>query len=92
MNNNTNSTYLTNEKEIINYMAFNHDFKCFVLATNFGFKIFKTQPFEQVINRHIPGGCNFVESFFGTNIMAFIGTGECSSYPKNKLIFWNDYS
>lgn len=24
--------------------------------------------------------------------MAFVGTGECSSYPKNKLIFWNDYS
>jgi len=33
-----------------------------------------------------------VESFFGTNIMVFVGTGQNAKYPKNKLIFWNDYS
>lgn len=73
-------------------MAFNHDLKCFVLATNLGFKIFKTHPHEMVINRQIEGGCKYIESFLGTNIMAFVGTGESSSFPKDKLIFWNDYN
>lgn len=35
------------------------------------------------------GGVGIVEMLYNSNIIAFIGTGESTDYPKNKLFMWD---
>lgn len=36
------------------------------------------------------GGIQLAEMLFRTNIIGFVGTGNNTSYPSNRLILWDD--
>ena len=36
------------------------------------------------------GGIKIGEMLFRTNIIGFVGTGNNTSYPSNRLILWDD--
>ena len=36
------------------------------------------------------GGIQIAEMLFRTNIIGFVGTGQNTSYPSNRLILWDD--
>ena len=36
------------------------------------------------------GGIRLAEMLFRTNIIGFVGTGQNTSYPTNRLILWDD--
>jgi len=41
-------------------------------------------------NVDFEGGIKLGEMLFRTNIIGFVGTGNNTSYPSNRLILWDD--
>lgn len=80
---------MENEK-VIHAVTFNHDGTCFVAASSAGFQVFSTDPFQPLIERKIVGGLRQAEMLYRTNILALLGTGENPTYPRNKVIMFDD--
>jgi len=49
-----------------------------------------TRSADLPIFKDFEGGIKLGEMLFRTNIIGFVGTGDNSSYPSNRLILWDD--
>lgn len=78
------------EAEVIYSVNFNQDNDCFIVATSMGLRVFNTHEFQSTFFRDFEGGIKIAEMLFRTNIIGFVGTGQNTSYPSNRLILWDD--
>lgn len=76
--------------EEVNSVTFNQDNGCFIVATGSGLRVFNTNEFQSTFFRDFEGGIKIGEMLFRTNIIGFVGTGNNTSYPSNRLILWDD--
>jgi len=49
-----------------------------------------TFTYSNLHNVDFEGGIKLGEMLFRTNIIGFVGTGNNTSYPSNRLILWDD--
>ena len=77
-------------KEQIHSVSFNQDQGCFILSTTIGIRVFNTFEFQSTFHRKFEGGIRLAEMLNRTNVIALVGTGENTSYPKDRLILWDD--
>ena len=81
---------MESEQETIHDINFNQDQGCFAVATSSGFWVFNTHEFQSTFKRAFEGGVRLVEMLYRTNIVALVGTGDNTSYPRDRLILWDD--
>jgi len=60
------------------------------VSTSIGIRVFNTHEFQCTFYRKFEGGIKKAEMLNRTNIIALVGTGENSSFPKEKLVLWDD--
>eukprot|EP00767_Chilomastix_cuspidata_P003214 gnl/Chilomastix_cuspidata/3329.p1 GENE.gnl/Chilomastix_cuspidata/3329~~gnl/Chilomastix_cuspidata/3329.p1 ORF type:complete len:338 (+),score=126.84 gnl/Chilomastix_cuspidata/3329:33-1016(+) len=76
----------------LQYVGFTHDAGYIFCGTSTGFKIFKTDPFKEIVRRTISGrGIGIIEMFLNTNIAALVGGGAAPCFPPDKVILWDDF-
>ena len=72
------------------YINFNQTHSCFVVGTDTGFSVYKTDPFREMCTRKFEGGMVLVEMLYQTNLFALVGGGKNPVYPSNKVLIWDD--
>jgi WD40 repeat protein len=60
------------------------------VSTSTGIRVFNTHEFQSTFKRAFEGGMRMAEMLFRTNIIALVGTGDSTSYPRDRLILWDD--
>lgn len=83
---------VTSGKNSALYLSFNQDGSCITVGTNRGFRVFNTVPFRPLYGRDFPDGCSVVAMLFRSSILAIVGTGMNSRYPKDAVTVYDDQS
>lgn len=83
---------VTSGKSSALYLSFNQDGSCITVGTNRGFRVFNTVPFRPLYGRDFPDGCSVVSMLFRSSILAIVGTGVNSRYPKDAVTVYDDQS
>jgi WD40 repeat protein len=71
---------------------FNQSQSTFLVGTETGFSIFKTNPLEKICDRNLGGGIGIAVQLFETNFIGLVGGGDNPKFPVNQFVLWNDYA
>ncbi len=77
--------------EKINFVSFNQDHDCFACATDEGFRIYNTCPYDSTFSRSLGTRIRIVEMLFRSNIVAIVGADTGTSFPPTKVFIWDDH-
>lgn len=83
--------FITPENKILN-ISFNQDQDCFIVATETGFRIYNTYPFQEIFQRSFDAGIGIATMYFKSNFLAFVGGGYHPKYPDTKVMLWDECS
>ncbi len=75
----------------VNHISFNQDQDCFACATDDGFRIYNTYPYDSTFQRNLGTPIGIVEMLFRSNIVAIVGADGSSTFPPNKVFIWDDH-
>ena len=73
------------------FAGFNQDNQCFSVGTNYGFRIYNTEPFKMNFERLLEGEIAMVIMLYRTNILALVGSDNNMNHKRSKLIIWDDH-
>uniref|UniRef100_A0A6B2L9N4 Uncharacterized protein n=1 Tax=Arcella intermedia TaxID=1963864 RepID=A0A6B2L9N4_9EUKA len=73
------------------YAAFNQEYSCFSIGTEYGFSISDVDPMKERFKREFDGGIGIIELLFKCNILALVGGGKKPKFPKTKVMIWDDF-
>lgn len=79
-----------NKNKIITYANFSNDGSHFAIATDTGFKIYKTSNSESCLERNLEERIKLVEIYENSNICAFTGNNANGKYHDNNVYIWDD--
>ena len=70
----------------------NQDQSCFVVGTEFGFRVYTLDPFKLTFQRSFEGagGLGIVSMLYRSNILALVGGGRNPRFQPHKVILWDD--
>ncbi|KAM5561197.1 autophagy-related protein 18a-like [Rosa sericea] len=73
-------------------LSFNQDQACFAVGTDFGFRVYKCDPFAITIRRDFftGGGFGLVRILNTSQIFAIVGGGPDPVSPTNRVMIWDD--
>lgn len=74
------------------YLSFNQDGSCITVGTRRGFRIFNSVPFRPLYGRDFPDGCSVVSMLYRSAVLAIVGGGENSRYPRDAVTVYDDQS
>jgi hypothetical protein len=71
-------------------IAFNQEGDCFSVATERGFKVFNTLPFQESVTRSLGGSVSKVEMLGRSNILAIVGGGTNPKFSSKCVTIWDE--
>lgn len=81
---------MSDKKTVITYANFCSNGNYFTIATETGFKIYKTSSIETFVERNLEERIKLVEIYENSNIVAFTGSNSNGKYHDNNVYIWDD--
>ena len=71
-------------------MRFNQDYSLFSIATQRGYKVYKTYPMSDYCEKNLYGGLSLCQLSYKSNFLALVGGGKVPKFSNKKVVIYND--
>ena len=74
------------------WVDINQDQSCYIVGTEFGFRVYSIDPFKLTFSRTFEGagGLGLVTMLYRSNILAMVGGGRNPRFQPHKVMLWDD--